>query len=39
MERQYKGRWVSAIMGDYIWSLIGQDKSGHKRKARSTVRF
>ena len=39
MERRYKGRWDSAIMGDYIWSLIRQDKSGYKRKARSTVHF
>ena len=39
MERRYKGRWESAMMGDYIWSLIRQDKSGHKRKARSTVHF
>ena len=34
MERRYKGRWDSAIMADYIWSLIRQDKSGHKRKSR-----
>ena len=39
MERRYKDRWDSAIMGDYIWSLIRQDKSGHKRKVRSTVHF
>ena len=39
MERRYKGRWESAIMGDYIWSLIREDKSGYKRKARSTVHF
>ena len=39
MERRYKGRWDSAMMGDCIWSLIRQDKSGHKRKARSTVHF
>ena len=39
MERRHKGRWDSATMGDYIWFLIRQDKSGHKRKARSTVYF
>ena len=35
MERRYKSRW----QGDYIWSLIRQDKSRHKRKARSTMHF
>ena len=39
MERRYKGSWDSAMMGDYIWSLIRQDKSGHKRKARPTMHF
>ena len=39
MKRRYKGRWDSAMMGDYIWSLIRQDKSSHKRKARLTVHF
>ena len=39
MEKRYKGRWDSAMMGDYIRSLIRQDKSGHKRKTRSTVHF
>ena len=39
MERRHKGRWDCAMMGDYIWSLIRQDKSDHKRKARSTVHF
>ena len=39
MEKRYKSRWDSAMMGDYIWPLVRQDKSGHKRKARSTVHF
>ena len=39
MKTRYEGRWDSAIMGDYIWSLIRQDKSGHKRKTHSTVHF
>ena len=39
MEKRYKGHWNSAMMGDYIWSLLRQDKSGHKRKACSTMHF
>ena len=39
MEKRYKGSWDSAMMGDYIWSLVRQDKSSHKRKARSTVHY
>ena len=39
MERRYKGRWDSAIMGDYIWSLIRQDKSGHKRESSLNIAF
>ena len=39
MERQYKGLWESAMMVDYIWSLIWQNKSGHKRTVRSMLHF
>ena len=39
MERRYKSHWDSAMMGGYIWSLTRQDKSGHKRKASSTLHF
>ena len=39
MEKRYKGRWDSAMIGDYIWSLVRQHKSGHKRKACSTMHF
>ena len=39
VEKRYKGRWDSAMTGDYIWSLVRQDKSGHERKACSTVHF
>ena len=39
MEKRYTGCWDSAMMGDYIWSLARQDKSGHKRKACLTVHF
>ena len=30
MKRRYKGRWDSSLKGDYIWSLLRQDKSGQK---------
>ena len=36
MERRYKGRWDCAMMVDYILVF---DKSGHKRKPRSTMHF
>ena len=39
MERRYQGRWDSAMMGDYMWFLIRETKSIHKRKARSTKHF
>ena len=39
MEKRYKGCWDSAMMGYYIWSLVRQDKRGHKRKACSTMHF
>ncbi|KAI6646990.1 hypothetical protein LOD99_8989 [Oopsacas minuta] len=39
VERLYQGRWDSAMMGDYMWFLIREDISGHKRKARLTVHF
>ena len=39
MEKRYKGRRDSGMMEDYIWSLVKEDKSGHKRKACSTVHF
>ena len=39
MERQYKGRWDSAMMAGYIWSLIWQNKSGHKRTVHSALHF
>ena len=37
MERRYKGRWDSAMMGGYIWSLIRQDKSGHKKSSLNSA--
>ena len=39
MERLYKDRWDSAVMGDRIFSLVRQDKRDHKRKPRSLVHF
>ena len=39
MERQYKGRWESAMTVDYIWSLTRQNKSGHKRTVPSMLHF
>ena len=31
MERQYKGRLDSAMMVEYIWSLICQNKSRYRK--------
>jgi len=40
IEKRYQSRrWDSAMMGDYMWSLIREDTYDHKRKARSTVNF
>ena len=39
MEKRCEGRWDSAIMDDYIWSLIRDDDKIHKRKPRSSVHF
>lgn len=39
MEQRYKGHWDSAMMGDYVWSLVRRSQAGHKRKARSSLHF
>jgi len=39
IEKRCRGRWDSAVMGNYMWSLISEDMYGHERKARSTVHF
>ena len=39
MESRYQGRWDTAMMGDYIWSLVRKDKSMHSRKFRSSKHF
>ena len=40
IEKRYQSRhWDSAMMGDYMWSLIREDTYDHKRKVCSTVNF
>ena len=39
MEQRYKGHWDSAMMGDYVWSLVRRIQAGHMRKARSSLHF
>src|SRR5215469_9311708 len=39
MEKRYQGRWDSAMMGDYIWNLVREDKSTYQRQPRSNVHF
>ena len=39
MEKRYQGRWDEAMMGDYAWTLIRDDKRIYKRKCRSKVYF
>ena len=39
MEKRYQGRWDSAMMGDYVWSLIRETDTIHKRKGRSSKHF
>lgn len=39
MERRYQGRWDTAMMGDYVWSLIRKDERIHSRKSRSSKHF
>ena len=39
MEKRYQGRWDEAIMGDYVWTLIREDKQIYKRKCRLSVHF
>ena len=39
MEKRYKGRWDSAMMGDCIWPLVRQDKRGHKKLAEQYIRY
>ena len=39
MEKRYQGRWDEAMMGDYVWTFIRDDKRIYKRKCRSNVHF
>ena len=39
MEKRYKSRWDEAMMGDYVWTLIRDDKRINKRKCRPNVHF
>jgi hypothetical protein len=39
MEKRYQGKWDAAMMGDYIWFLIRDDRKDHRKKSRSNVHF
>jgi len=39
MEKRNQGRWDEAMMGDYVWTLIREDKQIFKRKWRLSVHF
>ena len=39
MEKRYHGRWDEAMMGDYVWTLILEDKQICTRKCRLSVHF
>ena len=39
MEKRYQGRCGEAMMGDYVWGLVKQDKSEHRRKHRIKIYF
>ena len=39
MEKRYQGRWNEAMMGDYVWTLIRDNKQIYKRKCHSNVHF
>jgi len=39
MEKRYQGRWDDAMMEDYVWTLIREDKQIYKRKCRLSVHF
>ena len=37
MESCYQGKWNEVMMGDYVWNLLRDDDSSHRRKPRSTL--
>jgi hypothetical protein len=39
MEKRYEGIWNTAMLGDYIWTLLRESSSFSKRKNRSNVHF
>ena len=39
MEKRYQGRWDEAMMGDYAWTLIRDDKQMRKKSCRSSVQL
>ena len=39
MERRYQGQWNCNMMGDYLWSIIREVFSIHRRKSRKHNHF
>ena len=39
LEKRYQGRWDEAMMEDYVWTLIREDKQIYKRKCLLSVHF
>ena len=39
MKKRYKGRWDETIIGDYVWTLIRDDKQMYKRRCGLRVHF
>ena len=39
MEKRYQGRWDEAMMGDYVWTSIREDKQIYERECRLSVQF
>ena len=39
IEKRYQGRWNKAMMGDYVWNLMGKCNATYKQKNYSNVHF
>ncbi len=39
MEKQYNGGWDSAMMGDYVWSLLYDTSTEYDRKTQLQCTF
>ena len=39
MKNRYQRRWNEAMMGDYVWNLMGKCNTTYKRKYYSNVHF